>query len=366
MVGLSVASAVSLKHQEVILLERHESFGRETSSRSSEVIHASIYYPQDSLKGWLCLEGNEMMYSICRENNIPHKNNGKLIVAVNEEQVRKLPDLLDTAKRNGARAVRIIGVDEIKELEPAVEAKAAIYCPSSGIVDSHSLMQYYEATTVNNGANVVYGAEVISMTKDSGGYIIGLKERQGNYSEFWTKYIINSAGLGASDIAAMAGIDIDRAGYRLNYSKGMYFRVMHNVEAFPKMLIYPFPPGPGFVGIHTTPDMGGGMRLGPYDVWADKIEYSVDESLRQLFFDSCLPFLPYLNIDDLQADYAGIHPKIQKMGEGYRDFIIRHEEDKGLPNLINLIGIESPGLTSSAAIGKYVNNMLDEIISKGK
>jgi L-2-hydroxyglutarate oxidase LhgO len=168
--------------------------------------------------------------------------------------------------------------------------------------------------------------------------------------------------LGACKISEIAGIDVEEAGYKYSYCKGTYFRVMRNLDKFPKMLIYPSPPGPGTVGIHTTPDLAGGMRLGPDDKWVDKIDYSVDDTQKEYFFESARRFLPYLKIEDLQADSSGIHPKIQKHGEGIRDFIIRHEEDRGLYGFINLVGIESPGLTSSPAIGKYVAEMLKEII----
>lgn len=366
-VGLSVTSSISEmlgkeSDKNILLIEKHESFGRETSSRSSEVIHASIYYPKNSLKGRFCLEGNEMMYELCKKHNIPHNHSGKLIVAVNDEQAAKLPALLEKAKANGAKGVRIIGEDEIKKIEPKVSAKAAILCPSSGYVDSHSLMQFFEANAIANGADVVYNHEIIAIEKISDGYILKAKDIDGSINAFKTKYMINCAGLGSGHISKLAGIDIEKEGYKINHSKGMYFRVFKGLDRFPQMLIYPSPPEEYAVGIHTTPDTAGGMRLGPYDVWVDDIEYSVDESLKEFFYKSVKPFLPFIELDELHADSAGIHPKVQKQGEGMRDFIIRHEGDKGLENFINLVGIESPGLTSSPAIGKYVAGMLKELL----
>lgn len=361
-VGLAIAANVSDKSRNVFLVERHESFGQETSSRNSEVIHASIYYPRNSLKGKLCLEGNELLYELCKKYNIPHRNTGKLIVACNEEEEAQLPELLNTAMNNGAKSVRIISKDEVKKLEPNVEARGAILCPTSGIVDSHSLMRHYEAMAIEKGANIIYGIEVNSIDKIGDGYIIGYKDRRGDTGKFHTRLLINCAGLDSGKISELAGIKQDEAGYRIQLCKGIYFRVMHGIENFPKMLIYPVPPIHGHVGIHTTPDLGGGMRLGPHFFWTDKVDYTVDLSFREYFYESAKRFLPYLNIDDIQPDIAGYYPTRQKPGEGLLDFIIKHETERGLENFINLVGIESPGLTASPAIGRYVGRMLEEMM----
>ena len=178
-VGLAVASYVACKDRSVLVIERHESFGQETSSRNSEVIHASIYYPQNFLKGKLCLKSNEMMYDICQKNNIPYSNTGKLIVAVNENEEAVLPDLLELATNNGAKGVRIISHKEIKKLEPNVRAVAAVYCPSSGVVDSHSLMKFFETSAKGSGVDFAYGVEVSSIEKSSDVYIVGVRDKDG-------------------------------------------------------------------------------------------------------------------------------------------------------------------------------------------
>ena len=360
-VGLSVTNSISEKYSDVFLIERHSSFGNETSSRNSEVIHASIYYPQNFLKGKLCLEGNDRMYRLCSENNIPHVNCGKLIVATTEEEVSRLPGILETARNNGAKGVEIIDKNEIKKLEPDIHALAAIKCPTSGVVDSHSLMAYFEAKAIDNGANIVYNHELNGIDKVSDGYILTIKPNDSEEIKIHTKILINCAGLGSGKVSEMLGIDIDKINYRINYCKGMYFRVNHNMEKYPKMLIYPVPPEAGSVGVHTCPDLAGGMRLGPYDKWVEEIEYSVDPGLQQTFYEQAKQYLPFLSYQDISPDTAGIHPKTQRPGEGFRDFIIRHEEDKGLPGFINLVGIESPGLTSSPAIGPYVLKILNDI-----
>lgn len=360
-VGLAIASSLAESGRNVVLLEKHDSFGQETSSRNSEVIHASIYYPQDYLKGKLCLQGNEMMYEICKSNNIPFMNNGKLIVATNKKEIDKLPQVLDTARKNGAKGVRIISEKEINKLEFNVVAKEAIYCPSSGVVDSHKLMQYFESNAINNGADILYGNEVVAIEKMNSAYKLAVHVVDGQKYDFETEILINAAGLNSGKISELAGIDIDKYHYRINYNKGIYFRVHSGLERFPKMLIYPVPFDDGHVGVHTCPDLYGGMRIGPHDYWVDSIDYSVDISFQKFIYDSVKSFLPFLKQDELKPDTAGIHPKIQRQGEGMQDFIIRNEADKGLPNFINLVGIESPGLTSSPAIAKYITNIIDNL-----
>ena len=361
-VGLAIAAVVSQAYKNVILLERHESFGRETSSRSSEVIHASIYYPRNYLKGRLCLEGNEMMYEICRNYNIPHVNSGKLIIACDSDEVNRLPEWLELAQNNGARGVRIIDHTQISILEPNVTAQSAIFCPSSGTVDSHSLMQHFEAFALSNGADIVYRSEVVSIERKAGNYILGIRASDGKTDYLETRVVINSAGLESGNIAALAGINIDQAGYRIHYHKGFYFRVIRNLDKYPRMLIYPLPPESGSVGIHTTPDLAGGMRLGPHFVWSDNIDYSVDESYRDYFYEEARRWLPFLQPEDLQPDTAGIMSAIQKPGEGMKDFIIKEESEQGLPGLINLIGIESPGLTASPAIARMVKQITKDYL----
>ncbi|MGA2297122.1 MAG: NAD(P)/FAD-dependent oxidoreductase [FCB group bacterium] len=361
-VGLAVASYIADKKKVILVVEKNKTFGQETSSRNSEVIHASIYYPKNSLKGKLCLEGNEMLYEICKKNNIPHRNSGKLIVAVTDEDVEKLPELLNRAKNNSAKGVKIIDADEIRNMEPNVLAKAALYCPSSGTIDSHSLMKFFEADAVNKDVNFAYRTEVTKIEKTNNGYILSVKDDEGRVFGFFTKMLINCSGLSAQQISRMAGIDTEMAGYKIHYRKGVYFRVMKQLEKYPKMLIYPPPPDSGAVGIHTTPDLAGGMRLGPDigEIVLD-IDYSVNDTLHELFYNSVKPFLPFIEYDDIQPDSAGILPQLQMPNSPMRDFIIRHEIDKGLENFINLVGIESPGLTASPAIGKMVAEMVKEL-----
>jgi L-2-hydroxyglutarate oxidase LhgO len=363
-VGLSIAAHVAREGRSVLLVERHESFGREASSRNSEVIHAGIYYPKDSLKGTLCRRGNELMYGLCRRHGIAHKNMGKLVVATNEEEVAALPGLLETAAGNGAVGVRLVDGAEARRLDPNVDCLAAMHCPSSGVVDSHALMLHFRAAALSAGAAEAYGVEVRSLDRVPDGFRVGVTERTGTPFEFEAGVVVNSAGMGAGEIAALAGIDIDEAHYRISYRKGMYFRVTRGLAKLPSMLVYPVPPSEATVGIHTCPDLAGGMRLGPHDTWVQSVDYTVPEDLGNHFFNSVKPFLPALERGDIQADMSGIQAKRYGPGEPSRDFVIRDETDRGLPGLIDLIGIESPGLTSSPAIGEMVAGLVEEALAR--
>ena len=361
-VGLSVAAHTTSQNRSVLLLERHESFGREASSRSSEVIHASIYYPPGSLKARLCAEGNRLMYDLCERHGIPHKNTGKLVVAVTDEEASRLPDLLAAARASGATGVQIIDGEAAGRLDPNVACVAALHCPTTGIVDSHALMQHFRAVALEGGVAEAYGVEVRTLDRRPGGYLVGVREPTGEGFEVEARVVVNCAGLGSGEVSAMAGIDIDEAHYRIFYRKGVYFRVTRGLDRLPSMLVYPVPPADATVGVHTCPDLAGGMRLGPYDEWSDRVEYSVDESLGDHFYEACKPFLPSLKRDYLQPDSAGIQAKRFGPGEPSRDFVITDEADRGLPGFINLVGIESPGLTASPAIGRMVAGLVEEAI----
>lgn len=363
-VGLSIAAHVAREGRSVLLVERHESFGREASSRNSEVIHASIYYPPDSLKGTLCRRGNELMYALCRAHGIPHRNMGKLVVAVTEEEARQLPALLEVARGNGAAGARLVDGEEARRLDANVRCLAAMHCPSSGVVDSHALMQHFRAVALNAGAVEAYGVALRSLDRIGDGFRVGVEERTGAGFEFEARVVVNAAGMGAGEVAAAAGIDQDREHYRIHYRKGMYFRVMRGIERLPSMLVYPVPPQDATVGIHTCPDLAGGMRLGPHDTWVEAVDYTVPEELGDMFFESVRPFLPSLRREDIQADMAGIQSKRFGPREPSRDFVIRDEADRGLPGLIDLVGIESPGLTSSPAIGEMVSRLVEDALAR--
>ena len=251
---------------------------------------------------------------------------------------------------------------EVRDMEPNVEAIAAIFSPSTGTIDSHALLRYLLNSAKENGAQIAYNSKVVGIEKLSDGYRVTVEDASSPHT-FKTEVLINCAGLHSDKVAQLAGIDITEAGYNLHYCKGEYFSVGNSKNRLIKMLIYPVPqPSIEGLGIHATLDIEGRMRLGPNTRYVSEIDYKVDESQRESFYRSVKTFLPFIEYEDLEPDMAGIRPKLQGPGESFRDFVIRHEYDRGLPGFINLIGIESPGLTSSPAIARYVERMINEIL----
>lgn len=365
-VGLSIASQVSSAKRSVYVLERNNTFGQETSSRNSEVIHAGIYYPCHSLKARLCVKGNRMLYESCIKNGIPFRKTGKLIVAANDEEQKELVNLLERGQENGAAGLRMMSKSEIKEIEPNIEARAAIFSPSTGIIDTHNLMKRLIDSSKDNNAEVVYNSQVIGLDKIPDGYEVSIKDSSSDIFKFKARIVVNSAGLESDRIAQMAGIDIKTQSYDLKYCKGQYFRIADtNKCSLIKRLIYPVPHERAIgLGVHATKDLGGGLRLGPDARYVDRngFDYSVDINEKVKFFASALKFLPFLQEGDLMPDTSGIRPKLQGESDGFRDFVIKEESELGFPGLINLIGIESPGLTSALAIGEYVEGIIKQAV----
>jgi L-2-hydroxyglutarate oxidase LhgO len=359
-VGLAIAEKVSEEHKNVFLIEKHMSFGQETSSRNSEVIHAGIYYTKDSLKSRLCVKGKRMLYDYCRKYDVPYNNCGKLIVATSENEIPVIEGIRQTAIKNGVDDLSFIGREEIAGLEPKIFALKALFSPSTGIVDSHVLMKQYETNASNNGCQIVYGSEVTGIIKIKGGYKITLLDADKQNYSFTTKIIINSAGLTSDKISEMVGITDENL--KILFCKGEYFRINPPKNRLIKRLIYPVPHhNMEGIGIHVTIDMGGGVKLGPDVKYLESniYDYKLTASKQEAFYLSAKKFLPFLEFEDLAPEMAGIRPKIQKPGEPLRDFYIMEESKRGFPGFINLIGMESPGLTSSIAIAKYVEKLID-------
>jgi len=360
-VGLAIAAEVANHNRTVYVIERHPSFGQETSSRNSEVIHAGIYYPPGSLKAKTCVEGNALLYEICKKNSIPYKKMGKLIVAVDESEIEQLEDLLKRGKENSVHNLKLLSQNELKQLEPNVAGIAALYSPSTGVIDSHSLMKHFAQTAKSKGANIAYNSNVAGIEKVSEGYKVTISDDSQKHFSFATKILINCAGLDSDKIAELVGIDTEKASYVLKFCKGDYFSVGNGKNRLLSHLIYPVPESSFTgLGIHATLDLQGDLRLGPDDYYIDKdkTDYSVEESKKESFHASVKRFLPFIKCDDLNPDMSGIRPKLQGPGEKFRDFIIKDEKEKGFPGFINLIGIESPGLTSCPAIAKYVQRLV--------
>jgi L-2-hydroxyglutarate oxidase LhgO len=358
-VGLAIASEIAMEDREIYVLEKETAYGQATSSRNSEVIHAGIYYPRGSLKAELCVKANPMIYRICEENDIPHKRLGKIIVANGEDEMRQLEDIFKNASECGARELEMIDNDEVHELEPNVKADAAILSPTTGILDAHGLMDHFhrEARRRSGVDPLVLDTEVRGLELKGDGYVVDMVSG-GEAFSVEARVVINSAGLHADDVAEMADIDVDEAGYRIHWCKGDYFSLSGKPPA--RMLVYPPPPrDEASLGIHTVPDLTGRLKFGPNAYYVDEISYRV-ESDRDEFWRDIVKYLPMIRREDLNPDMSGIRAKLQGPGDPVRDFVIRHEEDRGLPGLINLIGIESPGLTCAPAIVEMVGEVVEE------
>lgn len=358
-VGLGIAAEVAQEGKGVFVFERNRTFGIETSSRNSQIIHSGIYYPPDSLKAKLCAEGRILLYELCEKHSLAYRKLGKVIIAVKQDEVRVMESLYEQGKRNGVEDLKLLSRNELKKLEPNVEGIAGLFSPSTGILDAYALMSFLYGNAKEKGVKFIFNSEVIGIEKAGTEYRVEIRERE-DISFFNVPILINSAGLNSDKVAELAGIDIAQAGYKLHYCKGEYFGVNSKKRGLISRLIYPAPE-PAGLGIHATLDLEGKMRLGPDVRYTEEIDYGVDENQKEVFYESVKGFLPFLELEDLEPDFAGIRPKLQGPEEAFRDFVIAHEDKKGLPGLINLIGIESPGLTASPAIAKYVARTVREL-----
>ncbi len=358
-IGLATAREIAQEKKGVFVFEKNRTFGLETSSRNSEVIHAGIYYPEDSLKAKLCVEGKSLLYKLCDKHNITYKKTGKIIVAADENEISWLEELYKQGRKNGVDDLVLLSRTELKKLEPNIEARAGLLSPSSGILDSYTLLKFLYSQAREKGARFVFDTEVIGIERAGAKYKVQIKDRDG-ISAFVAHVVVNCAGLNSDKIAQLAGIDIAKAGYKLHYCKGEYFSLSSKYRNLVVRLIYPVPEQAGH-GIHLRQGLDGRVLLGPSARYVEAIDYAVDETQKQAFYNSAKRFLPLVELEDLDPESAGIRPKLQGPDEAFRDFVIAREEKKSLSSLINLIGIESPGLTASPAIARYVGRMVDEL-----
>jgi L-2-hydroxyglutarate oxidase LhgO len=360
-IGLACAEKISKLGHSCLVIERNPGFGFETSSRNSEVIHAGIYYPQNSLKAKLCVSGNRSIYEWCVKFNIPHRRIGKFIIAVDKNEESELDRIFENAKQNGVEGIRKVSLNEFEKSEPNVKAKSVLFSRDTGIINSHKFMASLEESAKRNGTDFAYKHSVIGIEKSNQGYKLEIIDPSGQNCRISANFIVNSAGLDCDTVAELAGIDVDKAGYRLQYCRGHYFKLNSSKRNLVNHLIYPVPnKNSSGLGIHVTIDMVGDLKLGPdTEFLADrKQDYRVDEHLKQNFYDAAQRYIPSLLIEDIHPDQSGIRPKLKAENGEFRDFIIKEETDNGLPRLINLIGIESPGLTASLAIAEGVTTLI--------
>jgi L-2-hydroxyglutarate oxidase LhgO len=356
-VGLAIAARLAPRHPDLVILERHAKHGQETSSRNSEVIHGGMYYPTGSLKARLCVEGNRRLYELCARHQVPHARVGKIIAAMTPEELPRLDDLLALGTANGVEMTRLSG-EEARALEPRVPSVGALLSPNTGIVSAHALMDCLLHLAKESGALLQPRAEVIGLARDGAEW--RLTVREGNEDGILSaERVVNAAGLEADTIASLAGIDVDAAGYRQHYWKGSYFSVRPAKAGVVSRLVYPVP-GHVSLGVHAVVGLEGRLRFGPdAEYLADRaLDYRVAESKRAAFATSVRRLVPEILDEDLEPDMAGIRPKLQGPGQGVRDFVIAEESGRGRPGLVNLVGIDSPGLTSAIAIADEVARLL--------
>jgi L-2-hydroxyglutarate oxidase LhgO len=359
LVGLAVARALALAGREVVILEAEDAIGTHTSSRNSEVIHAGIYYPQGSLKARACVEGRQRLYAYCTERGVPHRRCGKLIVATDDAQLGELEGIRQKAHANGVTDVVRVSPGETRAMEPELTCVAALHSPSTGIVDSHALMLAYLGDAQNAGAMLALKSRLDKAFVRQN----GIELQVAGAEPVLAQTVVNSAGLTAPGVARrIEGYPARLAPPEL-YAKGNYYTLARRAPF--SRLIYPVPE-PGGLGVHVTLDLGGRVRFGPDVEWVDSIDYTVDPRRAERFYAAIRRYWPGLPEGALEPGYAGIRPKISGPGEPPADFVVQGPREHGVRGLVQLYGIESPGLTASLALADHVVALLSELSIQGK
>ena len=348
-VGLATARQAAMAGREVVVLEAEKAIGTGISSRNSEVIHAGIYYPPGSLKARHCVAGRQALYEYCESHGIPHRRVGKLIVATAEEEATALDDVKARAESNGVDDLKRLSADEARALEPEVRCFGALLSPSTGIVDSHAYMLALRGDAESHGAQIAFSSPLIGARVDAGG--IAVEVGGAEPATIRCRHLVNAAGLGAQKVAAaIEGFPAEMIP-PLYYAKGNYF-TLAGKSPF-RRLIYPVPV-PGGLGTHSTVDLAGQTKFGPDVEWVDAPDYDVDPARAPKFYEAIRRYWPGLKDGQLQPGYVGVRPKLVPKGQPNADFVIQGPDQHGIEGLVNLFGIESPGLTSSLSIADAV------------
>ena len=347
-VGLAIAHKLSEQYKNILLIDKESSFGRHISSRNSEVIHSGIYYDPNSLKAKLCLEGNKLLYDFSNKYGINHQNCGKIIISTNNKDMDRLESLMKNGTQNGLEGMELLNSNQVNIREPLIKSVGGLWIPSSGIIDSCGLMNKLEYLIKSHGDTIIYNTEIIDIKHNKDIYELFFKNLD---YQATSKVIINSSGLWCDQIAKMIGIN----DYEVHFCKGEYYKTSKYKNEI-QSLIYPLPNDIS-LGIHAVLHLDGTLGFGPNAYYVNDINYDMDERHKNSFLKHINTFLD-LKEYELHEDFTGIRPKIQQRGDPPHDFIITNEFKKGYENFINLIGIESPGLTSSLAIAKYVKKII--------
>ena len=352
-VGLAIARALAEADRDVLILEAQESFGTVTSARNSEVIHAGIYYPKDSLMAQLCVSGRKALYAYLKERQLPHRNCGKLIVATSPEEVTRLEGIRARAALNGVDDLRQISAQEAIAMEPALSCFGALHSPSTGILDSHAYMLSLLGDAQNKGAVLVCHTPVIGGRVTDAG--VEISTGGADPIQLRARLFINAAGLFAPALAKNLQGFPQQHVPKAYFAKGNYFSL--STRSPFSRLIYPVPV-PGGLGTHLTLDLAGQARFGPDVEWVDEINYEVDPARGESFYAAIRSYWPDLRDGALLPAYSGIRPKIVPQGAPAQDFVVQGESVHGVKGVVNLFGIESPGLTSSLALANLIKNIV--------
>jgi L-2-hydroxyglutarate oxidase LhgO len=354
-VGLAIARTMAREGRDVLVLEAERKIGTGISSRNSEVIHSGLYYPPGSLKARLCVEGRERLYRYCETCHVPHRRLGKLLVATDDAEITVLDRLQENAVANGVTDLQSLSQSQATALEPALSCRAALLSPSTGIIDSHALMLAYQGEAEAHGAVLAFAAPLLQAHVVSGGFELDVGGAEP--IRLSCRCLINAAGLDA--VAVARRVDgLPLATIPPAYlCKGSYFKLSGRSPF--THLIYPTPEKAG-LGVHLTLDLSGQARFGPDVQWCDTLEYQVDPARSDSFYDVIRRYWPALPDASLEPDYAGFRPKISARQEPAADFRIDASDAHGIPGLVNLFGVESPGLTASLAIARTVTELADE------
>ncbi len=353
-VGLACATALARQGQEVFVLEKEAAIGQGVSSRNSEVIHAGIYYAENSLKARVCVRGKELLYDFCTRHRVPHKRLGKLLVATQDNEIAKLEDMRRRGYANGVEDLELLSGKEALSLEPELNAAAALWSPSTGIVDSHYLMFCLQGELENHGGMVACQAGVSKLEATDKGILV-----RASGESFLTRQVVNATGLHAAALAqSIDGISLD-ALPKASFAKGNYFKLAGKAPF--SRLIYPAPV-PGGLGTHLTIDLGGQARFGPDVEWLsgmdENFDFEVDPARGDGFYEAIRRYWPALPNNALLPDYSGIRPKITWPDDREVDFEISTPDKHGIPGFYSLLGIESPGLTASLAIAEELTSLV--------
>ena len=353
-IGLACARELARAGHEVIILEQHDAFGTETSARNSEVIHAGIYYPPGSLKATLCVQGRKILYQFCKGYGVDHRQCGKLIVATSAVQESQLQIIKLKAESNGVHDLVLLSGAQARALEPELECTAALLSPSTGIIDSHGLMLALLGDAERHGAVLALRTPLEHILKHSNHFTV--VTGGDSPASISADRVINAAGLHAATVAErIDGLEKNHIP-KISYAKGNYFSLSGKAPF--SRLVYPIPE-PGGLGVHYTVDLAGQARFGPDVQWVDQLDYYVDEERGEKFYERIRRYWPQLHDGSLLPAYSGIRPKLVNAGEPDADFFIQGPLQHGVQGLINLFGIESPGLTSSLAIAEHIRTMLN-------